>query len=68
MCFASQVHAYRPVCVLLGGSFAPQRSLDPKPLICALLRSRERLVDVAVEMHATTSAPAVAHQAVGHHG
>src|SRR5437870_8869870 len=38
MSVASQVIAYRPLGVLLGGSFAPQRSIEPKPLVCALLR------------------------------
>ena len=45
MSVASQVNAYRPLGVLLGGPFAPQRSIEPKPLVCALLRSRPRLVD-----------------------
>src|SRR5438876_2713392 len=40
MSAASQVNAHRPIGVLLGGSFAPQRSVDPKPVVCALLRPR----------------------------
>ena len=40
MSIASQVNAYRPLGVLLGGPFAPQRSIEPKPLVCALLRGR----------------------------
>ena len=33
MSAASQVNALRPLGVLLGGPFAPQRSIEPKPLI-----------------------------------
>lgn len=60
-------HAHRAIGVLLGGPFAPQRLIEPKPVVCALLRSRGRLLE-AVQMHATTSASAVAPRAVGHHG
>src|SRR5258708_35076726 len=43
MSAASHVIAYRPIGVLLGGPFAAQRSIEPKPVVCALLRSWERL-------------------------
>jgi len=68
MSAASQVNAYRPIGVLLGGPFAPQRSLEPKPLACALLRSRARLVDAVGHMHSTGSASVVTHEAVSRHG
>ena len=68
MSAASQVNAYRPIGVLLGGPFAPQRSIEPKPLVCALLRSRPPLVDAIGHMHSTGSASVVTHEAVGHHG
>ncbi len=68
MSVASQSNAYRPIGVLLGGPFVPQRSLEPKPLVCALLRSRPRLVDAVGQMHSIGSAPVVTHEAVGHHG
>ena len=64
MSAASQVNAYRPIGVLLGGLFVPQRSLEPKPLVCALLRSRPRLVDAVA--HVRSSVPT--HEAVRHHG
>ena len=53
---ASQVIGYRPLGVLLGGPFAPQRSIEPKPLVCALLRSRPRLVDAVAHVRSTDSA------------
>ena len=68
MSVASQVNAYRPLGVLLGGPFAPQRSIEPKPLVCALLRSRPRLVDASDQMHSIGSASVVTHEAIGHHG
>ena len=68
MSVASQVNAYRPLGVLLGGPFAPQRSIEPKPLVCALLRSRPRLVDAAGQMHSTGSDCGVPTATVGHHG
>ena len=43
MSIASEVNAYRPIGVLLGGPFAPQRSIEPTPVICALLRAPKRL-------------------------
>ncbi len=68
MSAASQVNAYRPIGVLLGGPFAPQRSIEPKPVVCALLRSRERLADAAGHMHSTGSASVATHEEVGHYG
>jgi hypothetical protein len=68
MSAASQANAHRPIGVLLGGSFAPQRSVDPKPDVCALLRPRERLADAAGQMHSTGSASITAHEVVGHYG
>ena len=68
MSAASQVNAYRPIGVLLGGPFVPQRSLEPKLLVCALLRSRPRLVDAVGHMHSTGSACVATHESVGHHG
>ena len=65
MSAASQVNAYRPIGVLLGGPFAPQRSLEPKPLVCALLRSRPRLVDAIGHVHSTGSAFVATYEAVG---
>ena len=47
MSAASQVSTYRPIGVLLGGPFAAQRSIEPKPVVCALLRGWERLADAA---------------------
>ena len=67
MSVASQVNAFRPVAVLLGGPFVPQRSIELKPLVCALLRSGPRLVD-PVGQHSTGSASVVTHEAVGHYG
>jgi hypothetical protein len=66
MSAASQVIAYRPLAVLLGGPFAPQRSIEPKPLVCALLRSRLRFVDAVGHVRPTNSAPAPTHEAVRH--
>jgi hypothetical protein len=45
MSVASQVNTYRPIGVLLGGPFAAQRSIEPKPVVCALLRGWERLAE-----------------------
>ena len=66
MSTASQVNVHRPIGVLLGGSFAPQRSIDPKPVVCALLRSRDRLVEAADQLEPTDSVST--QQAVRHHG
>ena len=68
MSAASQVNPYRPLGVLLGGPFAPQRSTAPKPVVCALLRPRERLAGAAGQMHSTGSASVTAHEVVGHYG
>ena len=68
MSAASQVNAYRPLAVLLGGRFAPQRSIDPKPVVCALLRRRPRLVDALAHVRSTNSACVPTHEAVGHDG
>ena len=68
MSVASQVNAYRPIGVLLGGSFAPQRSIDTKPVLCALLRPRERLADAAGHVHSTDSDSVVPTATVGLHG
>jgi hypothetical protein len=68
MSAATQVNAYRPLSVLLGGPFAPQRSIDPKPLVCSLLRSRPGHVDAVGHMHSTGSTCVVTHEAVSHHG
>jgi hypothetical protein len=68
MSIASQVIAYRPLAVLLGGPFAPQRSIEPKPLVCALLRSRPRLVDAVGHVRSTNSASVPTHEAVRRYG
>ena len=68
MSAASQVNPYRPIGVLLGGPFAPQRSTAPKPVVCALLRYRERLAGAAGQMHSTGSVSVATHEKVGHHG
>ena len=68
MSVASPVNAFRPIGVLLGGPFAPQRSIDPKPVVCALLRPRGRLAGAVGPRHSTGSASVAAHQEVGHHG
>jgi len=68
MSVASQVNAYRPLGVLLGGPFAPQRSIEPKPLVCALLCGWERLANVAGHMDPTDSDCGVPTATVGHHG
>ena len=68
MSVASQVNALRPLGVLLGGPFAPQRSIEPKPLVCALLRSRPRLVDAVGHMHSTGSASVAMRESVRRYG
>ena len=68
MSAASQLNPYRPIGVLLGGPFLPQRSIDPKPLVCALLRSRSRLVEAVGHTHWTGSASVATHEAGGHYG
>ena len=68
MSVASQLNAYRPLGVLLGGPFAPQRSTAPKPVVCALLRGWARLADAAGHMHSTDSDFVVPTATVRHHG
>jgi len=68
MSVASPVIAFRPIGVLLGGPFAPQRSINPKPVVCALLRPRERLAGADCQIRFTDSAPVAAHEEVGHYG
>lgn len=68
MSIARQVHAHRPIGVLLGGPFAPQRSYAPKPFVCALLRSRPQLVGAVGPMHSTGSAPVAVHESVSRYG
>jgi hypothetical protein len=66
MLLASQAH--HAVCVLLGGPFAPERSIDPKPLACALLRRRPRLVDAVGQMQSTGSAEVAMRESVRRYG
>ena len=68
MSAVGQINAYRPIAVLLGGPFAAQRSIAPKPVVCALLRGWERLADAAGDLHPADSAAVVAPAEVGHHG
>ena len=68
MFLASQRHARRAIGVLLGGPFAPQRSNEPQPVVCALLRSRPGPVGAVGHPHSTASTPVATHQAVGDHG
>jgi len=67
MSAASQVNAYRPIGVLLGGPFAAQPSIEPRPVVCALLRGWERLADAAGHLRSTGSASVVTPAEVGHH-
>jgi hypothetical protein len=67
MSLASQVNAYRPIGVLLGGPFAAQPSIEPRPVVCALLRGWERLADAAGHLRSTGSASVVTPAEVGHH-
>ena len=57
MSVASQVNTYRPIGVLLGGSFAAQRSIEPKPVVCALLRGWKRLATRPVTCTRPTRIP-----------
>ena len=68
MSIASEVNAYRPIGVLLGGPFAPQRSIKRKPVICALLRAPKRLAKAVDRMHSIGFASIATHQAGGQHG
>ena len=67
MSIASEVDAYRPIGVLLGGPFAPQRSIEPTPVICALLRAPKRLAEAVDRMHSIGFASIATHQAGGSH-
>ena len=67
MSVASQVNAYRPIGVLLGGPFAAQPSIEPRPVVCALLRGWERLADAAGHLRSIDSASVVTPAEVGHH-
>ena len=68
MSTASQVNAYRSIGVLLGGPFAPQCSIERKPVICALLRAPKRFTEAVDRMHSIDFASIAAHQAGGRHG
>ena len=68
MSIASEVNTYRPIGVLLGGPFAPQRSIERKPVICALLRAPKRLAETDDQMHSIGFASVLTHQVGGHHG
>jgi hypothetical protein len=68
MSVASPVIAFRPLAILLGGPFAPQRSIEPKPLVCALLRSRPRLINAVGHVRSTNSASVPTHEAVRPYG
>ena len=57
MSIASEVNAYRPIGVLLGGPFEPQHSIERKPVICALLRAPKRFAEAVDRMHSTPSLP-----------
>ena len=68
MSIASEVNAYRPIGVsyrpigvLLGGPFAPQRSIEPTPVICALLRAPKRLAEAVDQMHSIGLASVATH-------
>ena len=67
MSAASQINAYRPLAVLLGGPFAPQRSIEPTTLIYALLRSRPRLVNAFAHVRSTDSTSIATHKAIDHY-
>ena len=75
MSIASEVNAYRPIGVsyrpigvLLGGPFAPQRSIEPKRVMCALLRAPTRLVEADNQMHSIGFASVLTRRVGGHHG
>jgi hypothetical protein len=60
--------AYRPIGVLLGGPFAPQRSIDPTPVMCALLRAPKRFAEAVDPVHSIGFASVLTHRVGGHHG
>ena len=68
MSIAMQVNACRPIGVLLGGPFAAQRSIEPTPVICALLRAPKRLAEADDQMHSIGFASVLTHRVGGHHG
>ena len=68
MSVASQVNTYRPIGVLLGGPFAAQRSIEPKPVVCALLRGWERRADAAGHLRSSDADSVAPAATVGHHG
>ena len=68
MSLATEGNAYRPIGVLLGGPFAPQRSIERKPVICALLRSPKCFAEAVERMHSIGFAFIATHQAGGRHG
>jgi hypothetical protein len=68
MSMASEVNTYRPIGVLLGGLFAPQRSIEPKRVMCALLRVPKRLAEADDPMHSIGFASVLTHRVGGHHG
>ena len=61
MSIAMQVNACRPIGVLLGGPFAAQRSIEPTPVICALLRPPKRLAKAVEQMHSIGLASVATH-------
>ena len=68
MSIASEGHGYRPIGVLLGGPFAPQRSIERKPVVCALLCAPKRFAEVVDRMHSLGFAFIATHQAGDRHG
>jgi len=68
MFIASEVNAYRPIGVLLGGAFGPQRSIEQKPVMCALLRAPKRLAEADDQMHSIDFASVLSQRVGGHHG
>jgi len=56
-----QLNAYRPIGILLGGPFAAQRSIEPTPVICALLRPPKRLAKAVEQMHSIGLASVATH-------
>jgi len=68
MSIASEVNAYRPIGVLLGGPFAPQRSIERKPVTCALLRAPKQLAEANDQMHSIGFASVLTRRVGGHHG
>jgi hypothetical protein len=67
MSIASEVNTYRPIGVLLGGPFAPPRSIEPTPVVCALLRATKRFAEAVDQMHSIGFASGLTHRVGGHH-